>query len=361
MVALAPFAGALQKWVRQTVGLGYLAWITAALALAAGAAVVWALVRIRERRSVRYALLGVAAALVVLQLFGWGIGEAEVDTVERVHLLEYGLLGALFERAFRRRHGNLLLPVLTLSAVVLVGLLDEWAQWLTPVRVGDGRDVLLNLWAGVIGYLFAVALSRQGGRLRRPAAASRRLACALGAVVAIAAAAFLDLAHLGHEVHDPRAGVFVSWHSPEELVQAAEARREPWAAGERPRDRPLVLEDVYYTEAGWHAAARNEAAERGDFLQAWRENRILERWFAPYLELPGTRWPQAQRDHVETAVRERYRHRPERIERAPGYRSPALRGRVVTAPRPLVWGGVAALVAVLLGLGFRPRARPLAD
>lgn len=358
MVALAPFVGVLQEGVRDAFGLAYLPWVSAALALAAGVALLWAVLRIRRRRRVRFGLLFLAGALVALQVFAWGTGAAEVDTLERVHLLVYGLLGALFEHAFRHRHRDLLLPALTLAAVALVGLADEWVQWLTPVRVGDGRDVLLNVWAGAIGYLFAVALSSEGGRLRRPGGASRRLAAVLGAIVVVAAGAFLDTAHLGHEVRDPRAGIFLSWHSPEGLVRAARARAEAWAAGKRPPHRPLAREDVYLTEAGWHAQARNEAAERRDFVRAWRENRILERWYAPYLDLPGAGWPQAQRDDVESAVRERFGRRSQGVDRAPRYRSPALQGRVVPAPRSLVWGTVAALVGILLWLAFRPVGPP---
>lgn len=354
ILALAPFVGVLQRWLRESVGLAYLVWVTGALAVAAAAALLWGVLRIRERRAVRYGLLGLAGVLVALQVVGWATGEAEVDTVERVHLLEYGLLGALFERAFRRRHGNALLPVLAVGAVALVGIADEWVQWLTPVRTGDGRDVLLNAWAGVIGYLVAVALSTEGGRLRRPEPASRRLAAVLGAAVVLAAGAFVDVAHLGHEIRDPRAGHFVSWHSPDELVRAAEDRGSRWAGGERPEMRPLSLEDTYYTEAGWHAQARNEAVARGAFVRAWRENRILERWYGPYLRLAGAGWPQAQREQVESEVRQRLRRRPDLLERSPGYRSPVLRRRVVTAPRSLVWGAVALLAGGLLALAVRP-------
>ena len=51
--------------------------------------------------------------------------------------------------------------------------------------------------------------AKAGGR-SGPGAASRRLAAGLGAVLALAAGAFFDTAHLGYEIHDPRAGSFVS-------------------------------------------------------------------------------------------------------------------------------------------------------
>lgn len=361
VVALAPFLGVLRAWVRHAFGLGYLQWVTVGLAVAAAVALLWALLRIRERRALRYGLLVVAGGLVVLQVLGWSTGTLEADVLERIHLLEYGLLAVLFERAFRPRHPGRLLPVLALAAVALVGLADEGVQWLTPVRTGDGRDVLLNVWAGVVGLLFGAALWPPAGLLRRPGPGTRRLACALGAVVVLAAAAFYDAAHLGHEIRDPRAGVFLSWHAPEELLAAAEDRALRWAEGGPPPQRPVALEDRFFTEAGWHARARNDAV-RGDRLaMAWRENRILERWYAPYLDLGRNRWPPAQKRNLrrELETREGWKSGP-----TPGYRSPALVGRVTTAPpRPLLWAGALALAGALafLALGRKRdgRGRPL--
>lgn len=360
-VLMAPFVAEVQDALRESFGRRYLGWLAVGLALSGLAAFGAAVARIREHRALRYTLLAVAAGMIAWQVATWGIGEAEVDVVERVHLVQFGLLGALFERAFRARHHDSLLPVLTLLAVGLAGVADEWVQWLTPVRVGDGRDVLLNLWAGVVGYLLGVALSSERGRLRRPGPESVRLALGLGSVFVFAGAAFFDTAHLGREIHDPRAGVFRSWFSAEELARAAEERDRRWAAEGVPVARPLAIEDPYWTEAGFHVGARDRAVERGALVLAWRENRILERWYSPLLDhRPGTRWPEAQRANTEAAVAERFRRRPEAVLAAPGFRSPALADRIAVAPpRTLFW--LAALVAagVLGGLALRGALRPV--
>ena len=55
------------------------------------------------------------------------------------------------------------------------------------------------------------------------------------------------------------------------------------------------------TEGLQHVQARNTAWDRGDAFTAWRENRILERFFAAVLDTPsyvareGHRWSAAQR------------------------------------------------------------------
>jgi hypothetical protein len=352
IVATAPFLGVLRAWVRLSFGLGYLSWVSAGLAVAGLAALAWAILRIREHRALRYGALAMAAGLVALQVGSWSAGGREADVLERVHLLEYGLLAILFARAFRERHESRLLAVPVLLAVALASVADELVQWLTPVRVGDGRDVLLNLWAGAIGLLFGLALSGPRGLFRPPAAATWRLAAGLGAVAVLAGALFFDLAHLGYEVHDPRAGVFLSWHSPEKLVRAAADRARRWPVEGVPADRPLALEDRFRSEAGWHVNARNHAVTIGDLPLAWRENRILERWYGPFVDLPGNHWPSAQKE----AIREELRaSRPVALAPSPRYRSPTLAGRIVPGPpRILFWIGAAALA---VGLGWPARRR----
>ena len=60
-------------------------------------------------------------------------------------------------------------------------------------------------------------------------------------------------------------------------------------------------------EGLWHIRRRNELWSAGDIPRAWRENLILERFFAPVLDTPSyaspgvNRWPSEQR--TDAAVR----------------------------------------------------------
>ena len=69
----------------------------------------------------------------------------------------------------------------------------------------------------------------------------------------------------------------------------------------------LSREDQYLSEGLWHIQERNRAWGAGDPFTAWRENLLLERFFAPVLDTPTyasrvpARWPPQQRD--DTAAR----------------------------------------------------------
>ena len=68
---------------------------------------------------------------------------------ERIHFLEYGLLGILVQRtALQSTWVQLSLCSIF---VVFVGVGDELIQWWLPNRVGDLRDVGMNALAGVLG------------------------------------------------------------------------------------------------------------------------------------------------------------------------------------------------------------------
>src|SRR5205814_1105995 len=101
-------------------------------------------------------------------------------------------------------------------------------------------------------------------------------------------------------VRDADGSAFLSRASADELAALARDRAVAWST-RPPTDAPALLsrEDQYRTAALWHIQSRNEAWARGDVRTAWRENLILERYFAPVLDL-GHRWAGAQRADAET-------------------------------------------------------------
>ena len=276
-------------WAPQSRAIG-----VAATALPVGIAVLIAVVRIRDRRPARY--LAIASSLafgtsyILINALSFG---------ESFHFVEYGLLAWLFYRALRQSDdGSVILwPLL---AGVLVGILDEWFQWFIPIRVGEAQDIVLDAVAGVCGLLFAIGVEppeRLTVALRRE---SLGRVCFSSAATVVLFALFFLTVHVGHDVHDAEIGVFRSRYTAAQLAVVARDRAGRWRSRPPLVQRRLSCEDQYLTEGLWHVQRRNQAWSAGDVADAWRENRILEKFYAPILDAPtssgtsGHRWSAEQ-------------------------------------------------------------------
>jgi hypothetical protein len=303
VILAAPFVGELRGVVQSAFPGQYRTIVGGTVLVAMLLAITLAVRRIRDRKLFRHGVLVTAVAAGVVYARLTSSGNPDVDVVERFHFVEYGLLTFLFYRAWHGRDvvTALVLPVL---AGILVGAIDEWFQWFIPGRVGEMRDVLLNSVAIGCGLLFSIGVDppvRESGEGRER---SRRTLAAGAALVIVFCALFFHVVHLGYEVRDPDAGAFRSRFSAAALHLNATDRAARWREQPPVRLRRLSREDQYLSEGLWHVRRRNDAASEADGMVAWRENLILERFFAPVLEFPsyaapsGTRWPAEQRADV---------------------------------------------------------------
>lgn len=302
VVVSAPFVGQIRAALRAAFPGRFVAIVGGAVVLTIGVAVVAALTRIRDRRAVRYGAIAAAILVGTAYITWFSTGTPEVDAVERVHFVEYGLVTLLFYRAWRSRGdlSSLILPVL---AGLIVGTIEEWFQWFLPVRVGEARDVFLNLAAIACGLLFSWGVAPGPRPYFGPGSA--RLVTRLASTFVLVFAAFFHAVHLGVDVHADSIGSFKSRYDRSTLTALASDRAERWK-----HEPPLVLrrlsrDDQYMDEGLWHVRRRNDAWTAGDFFTAWRENLILEKFFSPVLDTPsyvsksGHRWPPEQRADAE--------------------------------------------------------------
>jgi hypothetical protein len=301
VILSSPFIRDIRDWIRATFPGRYATIVATAVALSIGMALVVAVVRIRDRRALRYG--AIVAALVLGTAYAiWNAqGIPEVDVVERVHFVEYGLITLLFYRVWRPR-GDASMFVLPMLAGIAVGTLEEWLQWFIPGRVGDMRDVFLNGVAIVCGLLFSVGVDPpDAGAFTRRSGSLRRIGV-VATVVTMLFASFVYSVHLGVETSDPEAGRFRSRYDAPTLVTIGQERLVLWKDHppiERPRSRSR--EDQYMSEGLLHVQERNRRWEAGDIRAAWSENLILEKYFAPVLDTPsyisrtGHRWPPGHR------------------------------------------------------------------
>jgi hypothetical protein len=345
IVVGSPFAGELRAAIPSAFPGRARAIIGGGVALAIAAALLTAVARIRDRRALRYLALG--TALVVGALFARALssGDPDTDVVEAFHFVEYGILTLLFYLAWHPIDdvSVLLLPLL---AGLIVGTLDEWFQWFIPSRVGELRDVLLDGAAVASGLLFSIGVDPPGRFTLAPRRGSAMRMGAWAVILTLVFALFIQAAFLGNEVRDPRIGVFRSRYKAAELQSAARDRSERWRGPPPVAPGRLSREDQYVTEALWHVRRRNEAAAVGDVFSAWRENRILETFYAPVLDPPGSvsragfRWPAAQR--VDTERRAQDDGRP--------YLSAAGPYSIYVWPKSTFWMAIALVIAVTIVL-----------
>ena len=69
--------------------------------------------------------------------------------VERIHFVEYALLGLLISRAVNITNFHSI--IYAGCMVTLIGAVDEIIQWFLPNRFGDMRDVFMNSVGGLSG------------------------------------------------------------------------------------------------------------------------------------------------------------------------------------------------------------------
>jgi len=354
ILAVAPFFGLLRDRLLALMPRNFAMVLSAGFALTLLVAGALGLRRLRSLRWWRVGGFLLAALLVGLQVHVVARGPADVSAVERFHILEYGLLAALFYWALRPSQGWLAVPSALLASAV-VGVLDESVQWLVPTRVGEMRDILMNWSAAGIGLLAAASIAPPS--VRSVARRSRIGIGLLAGILVLSSTGFFDLAHLGHRISDARNELaFRSWFSADALRRKSRERSRRWAESPPEHLEPLSLEDYFLTEGTSHVRARNQALHRGDLWVARGEERILEHWYAPVLGLRGLgsgrpmSLPPRQLRRLEGAA-----------DAAAGrtYRSSVLRGRVFLSPgQPILWtaAGVLALVLVL-ATSWRPREK----
>ncbi len=346
IVLAAPFMGQLNAWLRRTFPDHTLLLVMTVVIALVGLGVLWAVRHIRDRHALRYGAIAGAMAAAITYSLMVSTGSADVDWVERVHLVEYGLIAFLFYRAWRAA-GDPSSVVLPLMAGLFVGTAEEWLQWFIPVRVGEVHDVLLNLVAVSCGLVFSIAADPPETFSWRLPPASRRRVAVMGSLVVLAFAFFIDQVHLGHVIAREGVGVFRSHYTEARLAELSRERAARWQTHPPTELRRLSREDQYMDEGLWHVGRRNRTAD----VEAWVENRILEEFYAPVLDTPsyvsatGHRWPAAQRVAAEA-----------RAAGVPGtFVSSAEPYPIYVLPRWWLWSAAGMLVAALVTYGSWPQ------
>jgi hypothetical protein len=304
VILSSPFAGQLRSAILTAFPTQFRLILGGAIAAAVIIAIVVALIRGAGRR-VLGLLAAIAGGFIYAQLVA--TGNPNVDAVEHVHFIEYGVVAWLYYEAWRPLNDGLVV-IWPLLAGILTGIVDEFVQWYVPLRVGEAHDIFLNGVAVACGLCFAASIDPPS---TFAVPLHRRVVRPVGygvAAVVLAFALFFQVVHLGHRLFRPELGMFWSTYDDAALLTASRDRAMRWKS-----NPPVVLyrvsrEDHYLSEGLWHVQERNRAWGAGDAFTAWRENMILETYFGPVLDTSTydtpvpPRWPAAQRAQAAAIV-----------------------------------------------------------
>lgn len=156
IVGAAIFGRQILNFARDVFGVAWLQNVIAGVLLACGVCFL-----ILAFRRITLRSFGILTAIFLATT---GIAFLAIDAEERIHILQYAILGALLWRDQRvrvstqpgdSRCGDALK---CLAFGSLIGVSDELLQWSLPWRVGDVRDVAFDMLSVGIGIGCAALL-----------------------------------------------------------------------------------------------------------------------------------------------------------------------------------------------------------
>lgn len=158
ILAYAPWARPIQEWLRMNLGGTGMKYLMAALFLLGGACLAFS-ARLWRLPAKNLLLLGALFAAGLIYSLCLPLPE------ERVHLMQFGLLGVLAYPSFKGKKETWWKRVpLPLLFVFSIGIADEVFQWFLPDRYGDLRDVFFNALGGIWGIAICIILNAKGGK-----------------------------------------------------------------------------------------------------------------------------------------------------------------------------------------------------
>ena len=328
--AIVPLARTIQTFTDRYFGRGFFIYAAAAGVVAAlGASIFVLVVRFKVRRVSQILWLAACAALFLG--IAWG---KRVSPAEAAHILDYGLLSFLLFRAWRFSLSDSSAYLASFFSGALVGILDEIVQWVTPGRYWGIEDVALNalvvgllqfaLWKGFRPKLAAPVTKRS---LRIVSGLAASVLLLLGLCLSVTpervsrlSARFPFLAPLEKQEpiaetilkhRDPDIGTFysrltVTWlRKIDHLSSGSQAKiLRDWKDLDYAEFlvRYSTISFPFLHEMRVHLYRRDKRAASGDNFTAWKENRILEKYFGETLAASGYQWTKEMEAKTEARI-----------------------------------------------------------
>ena len=332
-----PFARAVREVIAERLGLQFFLYTTIVVVVLGG---FFAFKNLRARQLPRGAYIWLCA--VVMVFIGYAYYLRDIPE-EAIHVAQYGFLGLLVYRALVHRIRDYTIYLVATLIVGIIGIVDEYIQWVVPSRVFDIRDIRTNFIAGALAQVAIIGGLRPTIIKGPPSPISlRRLCYTIALVLFVLGLGYLNtpervawyatrvsglsflldsksmMIDYGYRYHDPEIGVFKSRFSHEQLKKYDQERGievaqilDRYIGGEGYRAFQKIYSvprDAYAHEAGVHLFRRNRYLERATteeekrpalYTVALRENQILEKYFPLAIKNSGHNWAEEFRAEID--------------------------------------------------------------
>lgn len=334
--ATVPVARGIQLFVYETAGKDFFTYIVLFVVCSLLAALLYFFIfRLKVRNASQYIWLLLCSGLYIYLTI-----QLREHPEEAVHLLQYGLLSYFVFNALSYKIRDWTVYPTTVLFVLFFGITDEFIQWMMPKRFWGLGDVWINVVASMIFVLAVwkgIVPQSITGRVRK---ASIKMLTGVMIInlafigvclsntpdaVLLYTAAFNKLSWLqgeepmtefGYKHEDPEIGIFYSKLTLEEIRWID--RTEGSSYGKRlPEDisSKSVMKELFNTyslntnaflhEFLIHVSRRNSKFD--DFMEtnnsesrlaAFKENQIIEKYYASTLNNSHYIWPDEKRESL---------------------------------------------------------------
>ncbi len=199
---------------------------------------------------------------------------------EKVHFLEYGLLGLLLCKTLRYHIKDKTMYLLGIVIVYIIGMTDEGIQWALPSRVGEYRDIWMNFMSGGLAILAVLLVIRPRVFKQKFQWSSLRPICYTLAAAVIYTGVFLQVVHgFGSRIFMPDSGTeFVSAFSEYHLLQLDKKQLQRFE-GKLVEDSPKNDLWTFNYEFRRHHNLRNKYYKNKQLFESYCEQEILKTYF----------------------------------------------------------------------------------
>jgi len=235
--------------------------------------------------------------LIVLAGYVFSLKQIKI-LIEQVHFIEYGLLSILFFRALsvdKIKTADYLNAILLIT---LAGLVDEFIQGLLVNRVGELHDVYLNVLAGGLALVWYRYCIKPGEEYPSHWRKALKITIPIISLIILAIATFNStITDFGHYIEDEEIGAFYSRMPAQDLlhdspdIEYFKSEVLPRLYEENYAGLLQMINNTVHGEVLVHLFRRDKRLKRdNDFITAYRENQILDKYFINYIENTEYKW-----------------------------------------------------------------------